>query len=157
MKALSQRGIPRTQRLDPLARFDAKWDEDDNGCWIWSGSLNHKGYGSFMGEGGRGGRVVLAHRWSHETFIGPIPEGFQVDHLCRVRACVNPAHLESVTPRTNTLRSDSVSAINARKTHCKKGHEFTEDNLFPSTRVERVCLTCYLARDRSRKPKAAAA
>jgi hypothetical protein len=92
--------IPPALR-EPDARFDAKVDRSDpDGCWLWTGTLR-SGYGRFRADG----RLVQAHRYSYERAVGPIPADRQLDHLCRVRRCVNPDHLEPVTPSENVLRS----------------------------------------------------
>jgi hypothetical protein len=88
-------------RVDRLSLFNAKWVEDSNGCWIWQGGQNDQGYGTFFD-----GRTRRAHRWSFEHFRGPIPPGMPLDHLCRVRLCVNPWHLEVVTASENARRRD---------------------------------------------------
>lgn len=94
-------------------------------CWLYAGSLNGSGYGRIsLAKGG-----VMVHRAMYEALVGPIPEGLQLDHLCRVRHCVNPSHLEPVTHRENMLRGTAPSAINARRTHCQKGHPFVEGNI----------------------------
>jgi len=87
--------------------FDAKWTPEPNtGCWLWTASTNKNGYGQFrFGSQVDGTRtMVLAHRWAYEHLVGPIPEGLQLDHLCRAPWCVNPEHLEPVTNRENTVR-----------------------------------------------------
>lgn len=95
-------------------------------CVEWGGH-RYRGYGYLTHDG----RYVRAHRWAWEQAFGPIPEGLTLDHLCRNRACIVPCHLEPVTNRENALRGMNFSAFNARKTHCKNGHEFTPENTFP--------------------------
>lgn len=99
-------------------RFWSKVDKTPD-CWLWTAGKDWDGYGIFARDGSRSCR---AHRWSYEQAIGPIPEGLQIDHLCRVRNCVRPDHLEAVTSRTNTLRGETRAAKNAIKTHCPYGH-----------------------------------
>ena len=116
--------------------------EQGNDCWIWTGVPNGDGYGNFW----NGESWSRAHRWSYEQMVGPIPEGLVIDHLCRVRNCVNPAHLEPVTQSVNFLRGDgprAAAARNAMRTRCKHGHPLWGENLYvrPST-GHRYCRTC---------------
>lgn len=120
-----------------LRRFWSRVSVDPSGCWLWTGALSLAGYGHAGSPRVNGDQY--AHRAAYIAVKGPIPEGLGLDHLCRVRHCVNPEHLEAVTQRENIMRSPiQVSAINARKTHCKRGHELPP---IGSSRV-RTCATC---------------
>lgn len=121
-------------------------------CWLWTGRGDAGGYGRVHYDG----RDGYAHRLAYELLVGAIPDGLVIDHLCRVRNCVNPAHLEVVTQRENILRSDGAGAVNARKTHCKRGHEFTPENTIRIAQG-RNCRTCLrmLQREWARKRRAA--
>lgn len=112
------------------------------GCMVFTGYLNREGYGIIRARKGSG--VRGAHRVAYELAKGEIPAGHEIDHKCRVRSCCNPDHLEAVTPRENTLRSNGVTAINARKTHCIRGHLLSEENNRPDTRKmgHRGCKIC---------------
>ncbi len=115
------------------------------GCIIWTGHIDKDGYGK-VGN-------VRAHRIAYENVCGPIPVGLTIDHLCRVRACVNPDHLEAVTRRENTIRGNGPSALNARKTACVNGHPFDEANTYFATtfdstgapKARRGCRACNLS------------
>lgn len=123
------------------ARFWAKVQVDHaTDCWLWFGARSKRtGYGSY-GVGGVGSNAWV-HRVTYEHLVGPIPTGLQIDHLCRVRNYCNPAHLEAVTSRENTLRGDTLTARNAVKTHCPSGHAYSEENTY-RINGRRQCRTC---------------
>lgn len=127
-------------------RFWEKVEEDpETGCWEWRAGKTH-GYGiTSLGRDSRG-----AHRIAYELVVGLLPDGLTLDHLCRNRGCVNPAHLEPVTNRENVLRGVGIPAEFAKRTHCSKGHPFTADNLMPPKpyRHGRHCRICYQAHKR---------
>lgn len=110
-------------------------------CQIWDGARSGRRYGGL----GRGAERRLAHRVAYEQAHGPIPAGLEIDHLCRNPLCVNPDHLEAVTHRENVLRGVGPTALNARKTHCKRGHEFSPENTYRDPAGGRRCRQC--ARD----------
>jgi hypothetical protein len=122
-------------------------------CWLWQGATAN-GYGRAYSRV-RDGKYFVdgAHRIAYELTNGPIPDGLQIDHLCRNRLCVNPTHLEVVTQRENLLRGETIPARRAAQTHCVNGHEFTPENTY--RRKEdgvRQCRAC----NRERKARAAA-
>lgn len=115
-------------------------DVREDGCWLWTGRSSRDGYGRLTYKG----RDVSAHRVAYELAKGPIPAGLVIDHLCRVPACCNADHLEAVTQRENLMRGLTIPAVNAAKTHCKNGHEFTPENTYraPGRPGTRCCRTC---------------
>lgn len=124
-----------------------------DGCWRWTASLMNTGYGqvSVHLPEGRRHTMRLAHRIVYELMVGPIPEGLQLDHLCRNRWCVRPDHLEPVTARENMRRGHF-----GMKTHCPQGHPYSGDNLIlhkkpPGRSPGRECRACCQARDRDRR------
>lgn len=124
--------------------------EPNSGCWLWDASLNSKGYGQIYYNG----KPHLAHRISYMIYVGPIPIELELDHLCRVRSCVNPDHLEPVTHRVNSCRSPLIRANGEEwrsQTHCKNGHPFSGNNLSYRDKAKRHrrCKQC--ARERARK------
>lgn len=138
---------PMSQKL--LTRIFAKIAKSPemfNGshCWNWQGYISPvTGYG-FASSGVN--LHISAHRFVYQVIVEPIPDHLHCDHLCRNKRCVNPAHIEVVTPRVNVLRSTNKSAINARKTHCPQGHEYTESNTYQRQTKNghgaRVCREC---------------
>ena len=138
------------------SRVDKRGSEE---CWLWTGKLNQGGY-AYLHAWGR--QNVGAHRVSYVLNVGPIPEGLHIDHLCRVRHCVNPAHLEPVTMAENTRRGllwEKCGGFQKSKTHCPQGHEYTSENtsLRKGKReglYRRDCRTCHRARE-ERKRRAA--
>ncbi len=121
--------------MTPLDRFMAKVEIQPGGCWLWTGARCEKGYALFQA---RARRSVKGHRWIWLMTREPIPSGLELDHLCRVRHCVNPEHLEPVTHRENVRRGNAPAAQNARKTHCVRGHELR----LALGRPRRYCPIC---------------
>lgn len=121
----------------------------ESGCWIWMRGVNYKGYGRVMWKG----KAIYVHRLLFEIERGPIPISLVTDHLCRVRLCVNPYHIELVTHKENALRGIGPTAINASKTHCIHGHEFTSSNTRVYCRnghIARACKACRIINDKRR-------
>lgn len=143
------------------ARFLAKVNKTD-GCWLWTARISKDGYGRINVDGA----PRNAHRVAYELFVGPIPPGHQIDHLCHTddetcpggddclhRRCVNPAHLEPVTGPENNRRSSSPTAVNGRKTECSKGHRYDEANTYVRPDGYRDCREC--RREHSRRSRVA--
>ena len=124
-------------------RFSESYSAEGD-CWIWTGTVSMYGYGRFWQDGVE----HLAHRWAYQNFVGLIPEGLELDHLCRNRSCVNPEHLEPVTARENQDRGLHGDL----RTHCRNGHELTPENTYLKHQPDgtrRICREC--ARTTSRE------
>lgn len=132
-------------------RFWRKVRIAENGCWEWIAGLTKQGYGMFSLTTVTPGHtdLILAHVWAYTRTVGPMPAGFETDHLCRNHRCVNPLHLEPVPPRINKLRGISPPAKAARQTHCIYGHPLSPENTYvnPNTHA-RYCRKCKARRDR---------
>jgi hypothetical protein len=122
--------------------------EPNSGCWLWEGAQNTTGYANFWFEK----RSHTAHRFLYERLFGP-QLGLEIDHLCRMRCCVNPDHLEPVTTEENQRRRIGLGAANRKKTTCRKGHELAGDNLevltLPGGGKKRRCIICRNANQRA--------
>lgn len=135
----------------PAERLAARTERQDDGCLLWTGPVNSaNGYAYFPKAHSR---KVQAHRVAYELAKGPIPEGLTIDHLCRNRRCMEPAHLEAVPHRVNVLRSNGPSAVAARRDTCAAGHEYTTENTYLG-RGYRVCRRCQREREARRRASA---
>lgn len=139
---------------------ETSWDRakskilvDDQGCWVWTGTRSPLGYGQLR----LNYKLYSAHRWVYEQLVGTIPEGLELDHLCRNPPCCNPSHLEPVTHRENILRGSGWAAVNARRTECVNGHAFTPENTKFLGSGRRRCKECHRQNARARYAKARAA
>lgn len=131
---------------DLLDRFWSKVDKSGD-CWEWTNVKNNKGYGRFCLQG----KLLMSHRVSYEIIVGKIPDGLELDHLCRNPGCVNPKHLEAVTHKENMRR-----ARGNKPNHCIRGHELTPDNIYIKYKgktLYRQCRTCNIKGDKLRRLK----
>ena len=142
------RSFPRSRNLgDALAlRIEIQAD----GCWVWQSATTQKGYGTFKWRS----TCKSVHRWVWLLTVGPVPEGLEFDHLCRVRACCNPDHLELVTHAENMARAKCRAGTdnhNGAKTHCPQGHEYAVHGRVHKGR--RYCVPCNIATSRQWRAK----
>lgn len=135
---------PLAERLDALSM-----PEPNSGCWLWLGHLKGNGYGTLAVKDGEEWRTQHAHIASYETFVGPVPDGHDLDHKCRLRCCINPGHLEPVTRSINLARSPLMNR-QRHKTHCPAGHPYSGTNS-RGQRICRPCLAAAQARSRARR------
>ena len=131
-------------RLSLRERFESRVSKSEDGCWIWMGSVDKTGYGVLPVKKNGKGRKVWAHRLAYELYVGLIPEGFEIDHLCRNRRCVNPGHLEPVTRLENVRRGAKSrnSPVFVRKAYCKHGHPLVPGNVYLNGRGNPGCKIC---------------
>lgn len=123
-------------------------------CWPWTGAKNSRARGGPYGHLSRGPGMghVYAHRLVYECEVGPIPDGFEVDHRCKNSLCCNPAHLEAVEPIVNNLRSSSPPILNMAKDECPQGHAYDEANTgFRSGKKWRYCRACARESQRAKR------
>jgi hypothetical protein len=133
-------------RANSYNEHDAFWNkvmpEPNTGCWLWTGFCDEDGYGQFHTRG----KNWKPHRWSYTHFVGPIPEGLEIDHRCRVHCCVNPEHLDAATVLVNRSRIRHGNGRGLQET-CKRGHPMVPENTYYKRgRNARQCRTCVIAR-----------
>ncbi len=133
------------KRTEPVDRFLRSIEASPTGCWLWIRYIKPNGYASF---GDENGDKFYAHRFAYEYFIQSIPSGLDIDHLCRVRHCVNPTHLEAVTRRENLRRGNHRNMVIAETHWCHNGHLIAGDNIAPSRDGRFRCRIC--AKERCR-------
>lgn len=112
-------------------------------CWLWIGCTQYNGYGQITIDY----KTLLVHRFAYELFKGPIPDDLEIDHLCRIKRCCNPVHLEAVTHSVNVSRATS---FNGSKTYCPQGHEYSELNTYITKKGRRKCRRCHNEREKLR-------
>lgn len=128
-------------------KLEARIERDPNsGCWLWSGNIKKSGYGYVWLSATK---RACAHRYVYELHRGPVPDGLQLDHLCRTRCCVNPNHLEPVTARENARRGETGNHLRSR-THCPQGHPYDDVNTRYTMVGSRMCRECVRIQGRQR-------
>lgn len=139
------------RRKTLLEKLEDKFLVGD-GCWEWTASKTGRAscqYGHVVHEG----RHLYAHRALYELLVGPVPDGYELDHLCRNTGCVRPAYMEPVTHAENMRRSPLMGSHNRTKTHCPQGHPYDERNTYRRSGGQRVCLACARERERAKRAR----
>ena len=138
---MSGRGCPPNYSL--MERLDGKYTYDESGCWLWKANTNGCGYGVITKKA----QTLYAHRIMYRAVKGEIPAGLELDHLCRIRSCINPSHLEPVTHSENLARG-----LIGMKTHCLRGHQYTPENTITKNggNGRRACKACHRECERNR-------
>jgi hypothetical protein len=148
------RSCAAKNRLRPTVE-ERFWEkvEKTAGCWLWTGATTPSASGPYSAFRGNAGNIS-AHRYAYQALVGTVPDGLELDHLCRNTLCVNPAHLEPVSHQVNILRGTGCSARNARRTHCPQGHEYTPENTYSRPgKTERQCRVCMAVRSKAQSLK----
>lgn len=142
--------VPKMEQIHK-DRFNAKWEAvTETGCWLWTAQTSLGGYGQIRIKGIQ----IFAHRVAYELHRGKIPKGLQIDHLCRVRCCVNPWHMEPVTSKENTIRGLSPQLTSERAkaiTHCPRGHKYNNENTYIEKNGGRKCRACWRIKNWKRR------
>ena len=122
--------------------------EPMSGCWIWIGDRSRYGYGRLTWQKNKRRTYRHVHQLFYQAFRDPVPDGLELDHLCRLPACCNPWHLQAVTHQENVLRGNSCAAKDSRATHCPQGHPYDTVNTLRRKNGARICRTCSRCRCR---------